>query len=102
MAQGQFTMTAQEMTAFSKRIEDAIGKIEQERGKLNTTVDNITGGWKGQAADAYKTLQGQFNQDIQKLEQSLKAIKDAIDLTTKHYAVTESDQQQQFTAAQGA
>ncbi|MBV6702894.1 WXG100 family type VII secretion target [Kitasatospora aureofaciens] len=97
---GQFKMTAQEMLAFAKRIEEAIGKIAQERTKLNGTMDGIAGGWQGQAADAYKKLQHQYNEDIDKLNESLRAIKDAIELTTKHYAATEAQQQQQFTGVQ--
>ncbi|MER7755514.1 WXG100 family type VII secretion target [Kitasatospora sp. NPDC097643] len=98
---GQFTMTAQEMLAFAKQIDDAIQKIDAERTKLNGTVTNVTGGWKGQAATAYTNLQTQFNQDIDALNQSLRAIKGAIEETTRRYSLTEQDQQQQFTAAQG-
>jgi WXG100 family type VII secretion target len=96
MAQGQFTMTAQEMNAFAKRIEDAIGKIEAERAKLESTVTNITSGWKGQAASAYTTLQNQVNKDIADLKESLGKIQHAIELTTKHYASTEEEQKALF------
>ncbi|MEU9077539.1 WXG100 family type VII secretion target [Kitasatospora sp. NPDC004745] len=101
MAQGQFTMTAQEMLAFAKRIEEAVGKIEAERQKLISTVDGVTGGWQGQAATAYKTLQEQVNTDIAKLKESLTAIQHAIELTTKHYASTEEEQKALFASAQG-
>ncbi|MFE7593707.1 WXG100 family type VII secretion target [Kitasatospora sp. NPDC057512] len=101
MAQGQFTMTAQEMLAFAKQIEEAIGKIEAERTKLISTVSGITGGWQGQAASAYTTLQNRVNDDIAKLKESLNAIKHAIELTTKHYASTEEEQKAMFSSAQG-
>ncbi|MQS12283.1 WXG100 family type VII secretion target [Streptomyces kaniharaensis] len=97
---GQFKMTAQEMQAFAKRIEEAIGKIAQERTKLNSTMGSVSGGWQGQAAEAYKRLQEQYNGDIDKLNESLRAIKGAIELTVKHYAATEAEQQQQFSAVQ--
>ncbi|KJS54660.1 hypothetical protein VM98_17845 [Streptomyces rubellomurinus subsp. indigoferus] len=93
---GQFTMTAQEMTEFAKQIGEAIHKIEGEQTKLHNTVTNIGGGWKGQAATAYTNLQTQFNDDIKALNQSLNAIKDAIERTTAHYAQTEAEQQDQF------
>ncbi|MEV7027037.1 WXG100 family type VII secretion target [Kitasatospora sp. NPDC093558] len=96
----QFKMTAQEMQAFAKHIEEVIGKIGQERTKLNNTVDGVAPGWSGQAAEAYKALQHRFNEDIDALNGSLKAIKDAIELTTKYYAQTEAEQQQQFSGAQ--
>ncbi|WP_030062514.1 MULTISPECIES: WXG100 family type VII secretion target [Streptomyces] len=101
MAQGQFTMTAQEMLAFAKQIEEAIGKIEAERTKLISTVSGITGGWQGQAATAYTNLQNKVNDDIAKLKESLNAIKHAIEQTTKHYASTEEEQKAMFSTAQG-
>ncbi|MBD0669511.1 hypothetical protein BU198_01945 [Streptomyces sp. CBMA156] len=94
-------MTAQEMLAFAKQIEEAIGKIEAERNKLISTVSGVTSGWKGQAATAYTTLQGRVNDDIAKLKDSLTAIKHAIELTTKHYASTEEEQRAMFGSAQG-
>ncbi|MGW3044768.1 WXG100 family type VII secretion target [Kitasatospora sp. NPDC001159] len=96
MADGQFTMTAQEMTAFAKKIEQAVGSIEQERAKLQSTVDNITGGWKGQAANAYTALQNQVNNEVKALQESLTKIQHAIELTTKHYASAEEEQKALF------
>ncbi|MFI6158088.1 WXG100 family type VII secretion target [Kitasatospora sp. NPDC051170] len=98
---GQFTMTAQEMTAFAKRIAEAIHKIQQEQTKLLNTVSNITGGWQGQAATAYKNLQHSFTEDVKALNASLHAIQEAIERTTQQYARTEAEQAQQFTGAQG-
>ncbi|MFB7911741.1 WXG100 family type VII secretion target [Kitasatospora sp. NPDC056076] len=96
MSDGQFTVTAQEMMDFAGKIETAIGQIETERKALQTTVENITSGWKGQAADAYKVLQGKVNTDVDDLRKSLTAIKHAIELTTKHYASAEEEQKALF------
>ncbi|MFE4973753.1 WXG100 family type VII secretion target [Kitasatospora sp. NPDC056651] len=98
---GQFTMTAQEMLAFAKQIEEAIGKIEAEKTKLLGTVSGITSGWQGQAANAYSDLQRRVNDDIEALKRSLDAIKNAIELTTKQYAATEEEQKAMFSSAQG-
>ncbi|MFJ8477511.1 WXG100 family type VII secretion target [Kitasatospora sp. NPDC094011] len=96
MSDGQFTVTAQEMMDFAGKIETAIGQIETERNALQTTVDNITSGWKGQAADSYKALQSKVNDDVKALKDSLTAIKHAIELTTKHYASAEEEQKALF------
>ncbi|MER7771919.1 WXG100 family type VII secretion target [Kitasatospora sp. NPDC096140] len=101
MAQGQFTMTAQEMLAFANKIEQAIGQIEGERAKLISTVSGITVGWQGQAATAYTNLQNKVNEDIGKLKESLTAIKHAIEATTKQYATTEEEQKAMFSNTQG-
>ncbi|MEU9046430.1 MULTISPECIES: WXG100 family type VII secretion target [unclassified Kitasatospora] len=94
-------MTAQEMLAFANQIEQAIGKIEAEKNKLNSTVTGITSGWQGQAATAYTNLQNRVNGDIAKLKESLSAIKHAIEQTTKHYASTEEEQKAMFADSQG-
>ncbi|MFE4517139.1 WXG100 family type VII secretion target [Kitasatospora sp. NPDC056783] len=94
-------MTAQEMLAFAKQIEEAIGKIEAEKTKLINTVTSVTSGWQGQAATAYTSLQGRVNEDIAALRASLEAIKHAIELTTKQYAATEEEQKAMFSSAQG-
>ncbi|MEU6973228.1 WXG100 family type VII secretion target [Kitasatospora aureofaciens] len=96
MSDGQFTVTAQEMMDFAGKIETAIGQIEQERSALQTSVQNVSGGWKGQAADAYKALQDQVDKDVKDLKESLTAIKHAIELTTKHYASAEEEQKALF------
>ncbi|MER7849747.1 WXG100 family type VII secretion target [Kitasatospora sp. NPDC096077] len=96
MSDGQFTVTAQEMMDFAGKIETALGQIETERKALQTTVENITSGWKGQAADSYKALQGKVNDDVKALHEALTAIKHAIELTTKHYASAEEEQKALF------
>ncbi|MEV7781632.1 WXG100 family type VII secretion target [Kitasatospora sp. NPDC088351] len=95
---GQFKTTAQEMLAFAKHMDQVIGQIEGEIRALDQLVTNITGGWQGQAATAYKGLQAQFNEDAVELNKSLRAIKSAIELTTKQYSATDADQQAQFSA----
>ncbi|MFI6849980.1 WXG100 family type VII secretion target [Kitasatospora sp. NBC_00085] len=95
---GQFTTTAQEMLAFAKHMDEVIGKIDGEIKSLNALVDSVKGGWKGQAAAAYGNLQTEFNQDAAKLNESLRAIKGAIEITTKQYSQTDADQQTAFKA----
>ncbi|MFF1907605.1 WXG100 family type VII secretion target [Kitasatospora sp. NPDC058218] len=97
---GQFKTTAQEMLAFAKHMEEVIGQVEGEIRKLDSLVGSIAGGWQGQAAQAYRTLQGQFNEDAVELNKSLKAIKDAIEITTKQYSATDADQRAAFGAGQ--
>ncbi|WP_406203721.1 WXG100 family type VII secretion target [Kitasatospora sp. NBC_01560] len=93
---GQFTTTAQEMLGFAKHMDEVIGKIEGEIKSLNALVDSIKGGWKGEAATAYGKLQADFNEDARLLNESLKKIKEAIEITTKQYSQTDADQQATF------
>ncbi|MFF2045744.1 WXG100 family type VII secretion target [Kitasatospora sp. NPDC048239] len=95
---GQFKTTAEEMLAFAKHMDQVIGQIEGEIRTLDSLVGSIAAGWQGQAATAYKSLQTQFNEDAVELNKSLKAIKEAIEVTTKQYSATDADQQAAFKA----
>jgi WXG100 family type VII secretion target len=92
MAGQQYTTTEEEMRAFSNRISSVNQSIQGEISRLQTVIDNITSGWKGQAATAYNNLQQQVNEDASKLNQVLGEIKDAIDSTTSNYQASEEEQ----------
>jgi WXG100 family type VII secretion target len=92
MAGQQFTMTEEEMVAFSTRISTVNNSIQGEIRRLQTVIDTITSGWKGSAATAYNNLQSQVNQDANKLNQVLNDIKEAVDASTKNYSASEEEQ----------
>lgn len=85
------------MVAFSGRISSVNSSIQGEIQRLQTVIDTITAGWKGQAATSYNNLQSQVNQDATRLNQILNDIKEAIDATTKNYVASEEEQQQSIT-----
>ncbi|MFD0569956.1 WXG100 family type VII secretion target [Kitasatospora gansuensis] len=93
---GQFTTTAEEMTAFANRIGDVNASVQGEIQRLNALVDEIKQGWQGQAAAAYQQLQTRFNEDATKLNQVLDEIRQAIESTTKLYSQTEQEQASSF------
>ncbi|MGW4895757.1 WXG100 family type VII secretion target [Kitasatospora sp. NPDC004240] len=93
---GQFKMTAEEMNGFAKHMGEVIQQIQGEIRRLDSLVGSVAAGWQGTAATAYKALQTRFNEDAVELNKSLTAIKEAIELTTKHYSVTEAEQQAAF------
>lgn len=99
---GQYTVTEEEMRAFSNRISTVNSSIQGEISRLQTVVDNITSGWKGQAASAYNNLQSQVNEDAKKLNQVLGEIKEAIDSTTSSYQASEEEQAASITHVAGA
>ncbi|MFD7918536.1 WXG100 family type VII secretion target [Streptomyces sp. NPDC059740] len=94
MAGQQFTTTEEEMVAFSGRIDSVNQSIQGEIQRLQTVVDTITSGWKGQAASSYNQLQSQVNEDATRLNQLLSEIKEAIDQTTQNYSASEEEQMQ--------
>ncbi|ARF57720.1 MULTISPECIES: WXG100 family type VII secretion target [Streptomyces] len=94
---GQFTTTEEEMHAFAGKIASVNQAIQGELSRLNSVVDQITSGWKGQAASSYHQLQSQVNEDGNRINQLLGEIKEAIDSTTKNYAASEEEQQQSMS-----
>ncbi|MFC1414926.1 WXG100 family type VII secretion target [Streptacidiphilus sp. N1-12] len=89
---GSFKTTADEMRAFSSRISDVNSQIQQELTRLNSLVESITGGWKGEAASSYQALQRQWGEDATKLNKVLNEIKEAIDSSSAQYTSTEQEQ----------
>ncbi|MFC8721479.1 WXG100 family type VII secretion target [Kitasatospora sp. NPDC057198] len=89
---GQFTTTAEEMTAFANRIGEVNHQVQGEISRLNTLVSEIASGWKGAAASAYQQMQSQFNDDATSLNKILDEIRQAIEATTKAYSMTEEEQ----------
>ncbi|MFD0565519.1 WXG100 family type VII secretion target [Kitasatospora saccharophila] len=89
---GQFTTTAEEMTAFANRIGEVNNQVQGEISRLNNLVSEIASGWKGAAASAYQQMQSQFNDDATALNRILDEIRQAIEATTKAYSMTEEEQ----------
>lgn len=102
MAGQQYTTTEEEMRAFSNRIATVNSSIQGEISRLQQVIDNITSGWKGQAATAYNNLQQRVNEDATKLNQILGEIKEAIDTTTSNYQASEEEQTSSISQVAGA
>ncbi|MEW1660567.1 WXG100 family type VII secretion target [Streptomyces sp. NPDC093707] len=94
---GQFTTTHEEMVAFSGKIDSVNQAIQGELKRLESVVDQITSGWKGQAAASYHQLQSQVNEDGNRINQLLAEIKTAIDETSKNYTASEDEQAQSIS-----
>ncbi|MYT28998.1 MULTISPECIES: WXG100 family type VII secretion target [unclassified Streptomyces] len=94
---GQFTLTHEEMVAFSGKIDSVNHAITGELQRLQTVVDSITSGWKGQAASSYHQLQSQVNEDGKRINQLLAEIKEAVDQTTGNYQSSEEEQAQSIS-----
>ncbi|MFD7645434.1 WXG100 family type VII secretion target [Kitasatospora sp. NPDC059795] len=89
---GQFTTTAEEMTAFANRIGEVNQQVQGEISRLNNLVSEIASGWKGAAATAYQQMQSRVNDDANALNKVLDEIRQAIEATTKAYSMTEDEQ----------
>ncbi|MFI5534588.1 WXG100 family type VII secretion target [Kitasatospora sp. NPDC051853] len=89
------------MNAFANRIGEVNASVQGEIQRLNTLVDEIKAGWRGQAAAAYQQLQTRFNEDATKLNQVLDEIRQAIVATTQAYTATEEEQRAAMNSGGG-
>ena len=85
---GQFRVTEDELTKLSSDISTANGQLQGEIRRLNGVIDQIAGGWKGQAAQSYRQLQERWNADAKKMCDILNDIKEAVDSTRQNYTAT--------------
>jgi WXG100 family type VII secretion target len=89
---GQFRVTEDELTKLSSDINTANGQLQGEIRRLNGVIDQIAGGWQGQAAQAYHQLQERWNSDAKRMADILNDIKEAVDSTRSNYSASESQQ----------
>ena len=95
-------ITDQELEALSKRITTVNESIHAEIRNLERVIDMVSPGWRGQAANAYKVLQAQVNDDVAKLNRVLLQIKEAVDATRKDFATEEAENVAVLNAMQGS
>jgi len=88
----------EDIAGVAQQYIDAVNAgVQGEITRLQGVVDDITAGWKGEAANAYHQLQTQVNTDATRLNDILRSIKEAIDLTSRNYA--QSDEEQRTSLA---
>ncbi|MET7478696.1 WXG100 family type VII secretion target [Streptomyces sp. NPDC005648] len=94
---GQFRVTEDELTKLSGDINTANGQLQSEIRRLNGVIEQIAGGWKGQAATSYHQLQERWNADAKKMSDILNDIKEAVDSTRSNYTASEEEQNSQIS-----
>ncbi|MFJ9589842.1 WXG100 family type VII secretion target [Streptomyces acidicola] len=94
---GQFRVTEDELAKLSGDINTANGQLQSEIRRLNGVIDQIAGGWQGQAAKSYNQLQERWNADAKKMSDILNDIKEAVDSTRSNYNASEEQQNSEIS-----
>jgi WXG100 family type VII secretion target len=94
---GQFRVTEDELTKLSSDINTANGQLQGEIRHLNGVIDQIAGGWQGQAAKSYHQLQERWNADAKKMSDILNDIREAVDSTRSNYSASEEQQNSEIS-----
>ncbi len=89
---GQFRVTEDELTRLSSQITTVNGQIQGEIRRLGGVIDQVAGGWQGEAAKSYHQLQNRWNEEAKNMSAILEGIKEAVDSTRSNYTASEEQQ----------
>lgn len=88
---GESAVNRSAMATAAQQVESAVGTIRGIQSTMGNSVEELRGGWKGQAAQAFNTAFESFNEDFSKVLQSLETIHQNLQSTQSTYTTTEED-----------
>ncbi len=90
--------TSQEaMQAGANAVEEAQQAITGHISTLRSEVEQMMGGWQGQAASAFTNVHNTFEENAGRINSALARMHEALVATHQTYGTQESDQSQTFT-----
>jgi WXG100 family type VII secretion target len=89
------------MQAGASAVQDAHQQVQGLIGQLRSEVEQMMGGWGGQAAQSFVTVHEAFEGQANKINQALDQMHSALVATHTTYGTQESDQSQTFTNMTG-
>ncbi|MDK1476953.1 WXG100 family type VII secretion target [Streptomyces sp. 549] len=105
MAEGNsgasFKSEEQNLRDLIREVEEMQTTLQGRIGKLNAAVDAIEGGWKGSAHGAYDHLQRNANEYARKLQNRLRFIKEALEMSKDGFNANEIEQMENFKKTAG-
>jgi WXG100 family type VII secretion target len=87
------------MATSAGKIASAIEDIDNVLVLLNSDVNEMLGGWGGDAADAHRNLHMRFQDDASKIRNSLLEIYNALSRTHATYVTQEQEQSNDHVVA---
>jgi WXG100 family type VII secretion target len=97
MASG-FQATPEELDTLCNDIRNVNDQTQGILNSVRSTVDTVSGSWKGAAQQAFGSLMERYNADAQKLQEALLTIADGISGTSSTMKSTEEEQSQAMTS----
>jgi WXG100 family type VII secretion target len=80
---------SQLMAQAATQVSTAVGEIQGLQGRLAAAHDSTTGGWKGQAANAFTSAFVEFNADFTKVINALNNLGEKLRASGVNYATVE-------------
>ncbi|MGM1059056.1 WXG100 family type VII secretion target [Saccharothrix sp. Mg75] len=90
-----------ELTNAATDIMNVNDQTQATLNQLRSTIDTVSGAWKGSAADAFGRLMDRFNADAAKLQEALVSIAEQISGATQTYVQQEEEQAAEMSNIMG-
>ncbi len=98
---GAFTTEQEAMQRGANAVQEAHQQVQGLIQTLSGEVEQMMGGWGGQAASAFMGVHEAFNGQASKINQALDRMHQALVATHSTYGTQETDQSQTFTNMTG-
>ncbi len=98
---GAFTTEQEAMQRGANAVQEAHQQVQGLIQTLSGEVEQMMGGWGGQAANAFMGVHEAFNGQAGKINQALDRMHQALVATHSTYGTQETDQSQTFTNMTG-
>lgn len=98
---GAFTTEQEAMQRGANAVQEAHQQVQGLIQTLSGEVEQMMGGWGGQAASAFMGVHEAFNGQAGKINQALDRMHQALVATHSTYGTQETDQSQTFTNMTG-
>ncbi|GAB2746696.1 WXG100 family type VII secretion target [Salinifilum aidingensis] len=89
-------------------MEKAVSEVQQVRQAVDSAVQTLNGevepalgGWQGQAAQVFRKLMDQFNQEAKTITQKLDEIGENIQGSSRDYAQQQEESAQEISKIEG-
>jgi WXG100 family type VII secretion target len=87
---GEVTVNRAAMTTAAAQVENALGEIRGQQGRLVGFQEQLAGTWKGEASAAFTNAFNQFNSDFNIVIRALQGIQERLVSSHANYNATET------------
>lgn len=98
---GGFGTDTEVMQKAVSEINDVRQAVDSAVQTLNGEIEPALGGWQGQAAQVFRKLMDQYNQEAKTITQKLDEISQNIEGSGKDYAQQQEESSQEISKIEG-
>lgn len=98
---GGFGTDTEVMEKAVSEVQDVRQAVDSAVQTLNGEIEPVLGGWQGQAAQVFRKLMDQFNQEAKKINQKLDEIGENIQSSSKDYAQQQEESAEEISKIEG-